>query len=951
MNASFTVVSSFIHNPGFAALWLDALIKSFVVLAFAGGLYVTWRRAAATTRHLIWFVAIASLPLLPLLSRVLPTSQRPLWSVSGGIIAGNQISLSLEFAPARTDGGMLTQPERAQTENSASTPGSDNAKRVLTAKVGQSWLAMAVIAWAAGMAFMLAYSLLGQFQLRKISRNARRLDSPEWTRLLNEARQALRLRRSVVLLQSAESIMPLTWGWLRPRVLMPLEAEQWPAERRRIVLLHELAHVKRWDCLTQFIARTACALYWFNPLAWIAARRMCVERERACDDLVLNGGCKASDYAGHLVQIARTFRHAPQAAGIAMARSSNLEQRVTAIVDASRARRLRPMGLAGVLAAIAALILCIGGYKTSLANDTGSGTAVNQTAIFSSLQDPATVAQLKRFVAEKVAQADAATNEPAPGFAPFFAAAERGDWLAVSNDFQDFRRHAGQYEGSANVDGRLHGTRWEAVKEVWGTLDAYAHGNEKYTTLFANDIIQSIPPGSIYFGGTDPGRFLITGMQKSQVNADPFFTLTQNALADGTYLDYLRTMYGGKIYIPTQQDSQNSFEKYVQDAERRLENHQLQPGEDVTNDENGHLQVRGQVAVMAVNGLIARVVVDKNPDREFYLEESFAIDSMFPYLEPYGLIFKLNHQRLTALSDEVIHHDHDTWTNYAAGMIGNWLHDDTSVKTVADFAENAFVQKDYGADGADPQFVGNSYAHKTFSKLRSSIAGVYAWRAQHASDAGEKQRMSDAADFAFRQAFALCPYSPEGVKRYAEFLKTQERISDAQLVARTGADAAAVWDKTNSTLPQLSRQLSESQPPSHTSYSPISQLDSHRVALEAEHEQTQETLEKLKALKREELEKALPKAVTDRQLSGLLAELDTAEQHFASIKQQYTPQHPKYISAEELVTDLQRKIDDRMDGILVGLQAKLDATAAHIAAIKQVKELQISTGSADPTSR
>src|SRR5205085_7434506 len=93
------------------------------------------------------------------------------------------------------------------------------------------------------------------------------------------------------------------------------------------------------DCLTQFIGEVACALYWFNPLPWLSARRMCVERELACDDLVLSGGCKASDYATHLIEIARSFRRMPRVAAIAMARSSALEGRISAIVDSSRPRR------------------------------------------------------------------------------------------------------------------------------------------------------------------------------------------------------------------------------------------------------------------------------------------------------------------------------------------------------------------------------------------------------------------------------------------------------------------------------------------------------------------------------------------------------------------------------------------------------------------------------------
>ena len=158
----------------------------------------------------------------------------------------------------------------------------------------------------------------------------------------------------------------------------------------------------------------------------------------------------------------------------------------------------------------------------------------------------------------------------------------------------------------------VHGTRWEAVKEIWGGLDAFGEGEAKYSALYASGIIESIPPGSIYFGGTDPGRFLITAMQKSNVNGDPFFTLTQNALADSTYLDYVRSMYGDKLYVPTTEDSQKAFKDYTEDVARRQQMNHLKPGEDVQVDPtSGRIQVSGQVAVMEINGLLVKDIFDK----------------------------------------------------------------------------------------------------------------------------------------------------------------------------------------------------------------------------------------------------------------------------------------------------------------------------------------------------
>jgi outer membrane murein-binding lipoprotein Lpp len=440
-----------------------------------------------------------------------------------------------------------------------------------------------------------------------------------------------------------------------------------------------------------------------------------------------------------------------------------------------------------------------------------AGCAKKQHRVFSSLTDAATVAQLKSFVAEKQAQANAATNEAAPGFAPFFAVAATGDWLAISNAFNDFRNHAGQYDHAGKTDERLRGPRWEAVKEVWGAFDAFGEGEEKYSVAFGRDIVASIPPGSIYFGGTDPGRFVVTAMCKSQVDADPFFVLTQNALADGSYLEYLRDIYGGKIFVPTAEDSQRCFADYTKEVAQRAEKHQLKPGEDFRKDENGRIQIAGQVAVMQINGLLVKTIFDKNPTQDFYIEESFPLDWMYPQLEPHGLIFKLDRQPLSKLSDDVVQNDHDYWAKYVQPMIGNWLNDDTSVAEVAAFAEKTFARHDFSGFKGDPRFIQNAYSHKMFSKLRSSSAGLYAWRASHDAGAEARERMAHEADFAFRQAWALCPYSPEAVYRYANFLMEQKRGGDALLVAETAAKMPEMRGADGAQLRSLAQQLKQYQ--------------------------------------------------------------------------------------------------------------------------------------------
>jgi len=418
-----------------------------------------------------------------------------------------------------------------------------------------------------------------------------------------------------------------------------------------------------------------------------------------------------------------------------------------------------------------------------------AGCSKRQAASSWSLDKSEASVQLKQFLAAQEMQARALAkqdgNKLPSEFDAFYQAAETGDWQDATNLF---KKMAKRLDG----DSSLLGSWWSATLDAYGVFVVFPPG-DKYAIAFGNDIIQSIPPGSIYFGGADPGRFVVTALMESHADGKPFFALSQNPLADVTYLHYLRAMYGGKIHAPTDEDLQKSFQDYTTDAKRRLahdqqfsnEPKQLMPGEEVRLDTNGQIRLSGQMNVIGIRELLTKTIFDNNPDREFYVVEGFPLDWMYPYLEPHGLIMKIDRQPLSTLSDEIVQRDSDYWTKYLTPMIGGWLKPDTTIAEVAAFAEKIHVKKDLSGFAGDPQFVQSEYWCENFSKLRSSIGGLYAWRARHATDAGEKKRMNDAADFAFRQAWALCPYSLETVFRYVNLLTSEGRTADALWVAET----------------------------------------------------------------------------------------------------------------------------------------------------------------------
>jgi TonB family protein len=200
--------------------------------------------------------------------------------------------------------------------------------------------AIAVV-WGGGVAVGAAVLLTGVVRLGRITRRARRAEDDQWTRMVLEISEAYGLRRRVAVYHTGAPDLLATFGLFRPRVLVPVHARAWSEDRIRVVLCHELAHIRRHDWIVQIGAEALRIVYWFNPLFWIACTRLRRECERACDDVVLTAGVRPQDYAAHLLELARTCRPPGPtwASATPMARPSTLERRFAAMLNPMLDRR------------------------------------------------------------------------------------------------------------------------------------------------------------------------------------------------------------------------------------------------------------------------------------------------------------------------------------------------------------------------------------------------------------------------------------------------------------------------------------------------------------------------------------------------------------------------------------------------------------------------------------
>ena len=254
------------------------------------------------------------------------------------------------------------------------------------------------ILWALGFMTIVGWLTVGRIRLRRIAASSWPLDGSDWSGILDQERREAGVGKPVLLFSSSVVSTPLTWGWQSPVILLPEDALDWTETHRRIVLRHELAHVARGDSFVQLLAGFVCALYWFHPLVWMTERRLRAECERACDDSVVSLGTPAAEYAAHLLEVARSAR-AFGAAGflsVAMARPSQLEGRLLAVLNESRRRVSLSRGARPAAALLAVLILLplaafrpVSREETPVRDSIASSTAKGSTESFTSARSTA----------------------------------------------------------------------------------------------------------------------------------------------------------------------------------------------------------------------------------------------------------------------------------------------------------------------------------------------------------------------------------------------------------------------------------------------------------------------------------------------------------------------------------------------------------------------------------
>lgn len=326
---------------GTLGLIAEYFLKTTAVLTLALLAAAASRRRPAAFRHFVLSFALVGLLLLPLLSlapvgwRTSLLPARPAGPGTGTLIPAQHVvtgaqalGLDVQSLPP----GVVRLPELPLASIAGGPAGAATSR--LPAAGADPLNSLLAVLWGAGLIVLFLRLAVGLAGAVKLTAQGTALGDPAWRVLLERFKALVSLRRNIRLKSHPEVLVPLTWGWRKPVVLMPAGADAWTEEQRSSALFHELSHVKRADFLVMLLVRTSLAAFWFNPLCWVVYRELRKEQEIACDELVLRAGIRPSTYAASLLAFRRSagFRWNPSAALLGMLGRSSFHERLAAIL-------------------------------------------------------------------------------------------------------------------------------------------------------------------------------------------------------------------------------------------------------------------------------------------------------------------------------------------------------------------------------------------------------------------------------------------------------------------------------------------------------------------------------------------------------------------------------------------------------------------------------------------
>lgn len=330
----------------------------------------------------------------------------------------------------------------------------------------------------------------------------------------------------------------------------------------------------------------------------------------------------------------------------------------------------------------------------------------------------------------------------------FFDTLESGNWEEIDRQWKILAKKSRQYDDSTDADSPKLDPVWNAVLDAYGVAEQVHEWPAQKLLDYGNAILDSLRPGMVYVGGTDYGRWVPTLLNETS-GRDPHIIVTQNALADGRYVEYMNTLYGDRFAALTEEDSQRAFRDYVTDAQRRLEHDlqfpdepkQLRFGEDVKLVD-GKVQVGGQVAVMSINEKLLQALMAKNPDLDFAVQESSPLRGTYTDALPLGPLMELGaRDEQTTFTPERAAQSLDYWRNMTQQVF------------------------------SDPEAMNSTYALKSYSHDTVSAANLLA-----------AHNFTAEAEEAYRLAAQLWPGNPESVGGLADLLTRGGREAEARQI-------------------------------------------------------------------------------------------------------------------------------------------------------------------------